>query len=45
LNEPKAVLKVKAQAGKNGAVTKTSLESAAHDDDFQEVKKKQEAYL
>jgi hypothetical protein len=30
---------VKAQAGKCGAVTITSLESAAHDDDFQEVKR------
>jgi hypothetical protein len=34
LNELKAVLKVDAQAGQCGAVTKTSLESAAHDDDF-----------
>jgi hypothetical protein len=40
LNELKAVLKVKAQAGKCGAVTKTSLELAAHDDDFQEVKRR-----
>jgi hypothetical protein len=39
LNELKAVLKVKAQAGKCGAVTKTSLELAAHDDDFQKVKR------
>jgi hypothetical protein len=39
LNELKAVLKVKAQTGKCGAVTKTSLESAAHDDNFQEVKR------
>jgi hypothetical protein len=47
LNKLKAVLKVKAQAGKCGAVTKASLKSAAHDDDFQEVKRKetQEAYL
>jgi hypothetical protein len=46
LNELKAVLKMKAQAGKCGAVTKTSLESAAHDDDFHEVKirRRQAAY-
>jgi hypothetical protein len=39
LNELKAVLKVNAQEGQCRAVTKTSLESAAHDDDFQEVKR------
>jgi uncharacterized protein with ATP-grasp and redox domains len=31
---------VNAQAGQCGAVTKTSLESATHDDDFQEVKRR-----
>jgi hypothetical protein len=36
----KAVWKVNAQAGQSGAVTKTSLESMAHDDDFQEVKRR-----
>jgi hypothetical protein len=40
LNELKAVLKVNAQARQCGAVTKTSLESATHDDDFQEVKRR-----
>jgi hypothetical protein len=39
LNELKAVLKVNAQAGQCGAVTTTSLESAAHDDDLQEIKR------
>jgi hypothetical protein len=39
MNELKAVLKVNAQAGRSGAVTKTSLESMTHDDDFQEVKR------
>jgi hypothetical protein len=38
LNELKAFLKVNAQTGQCGAVTKSSLESTAHDDDFQEVK-------
>jgi hypothetical protein len=38
LNELKDILKVNAQAGKSGAVTKTSLKSAAHYDDFHEVK-------
>jgi hypothetical protein len=37
LDELKAVLKTNAQAEHSGALTKTSLESAAHDDDFQEV--------
>jgi hypothetical protein len=40
LNELKGVLEVNAQAGKCGAVTKISLESAAHDDDLQEVKRR-----
>jgi hypothetical protein len=40
LNELKAVLKVSAQAGQGGAVSKTSLESAAQDDDFQEVRRR-----
>jgi hypothetical protein len=40
LNELEAVLKVKAQPGKCGAVTKTSLQSAAHEDDFQELKRR-----
>jgi hypothetical protein len=31
---------VNAQAGQCGAVTKTSLDSADHDDDFQEVKRR-----
>jgi hypothetical protein len=39
LSELKAVLKVNVQAEQCGAVTKTSLESVAHDDDFQEVKR------
>jgi hypothetical protein len=45
LNELKAVLKVNAQAGQCGAVTKTSFESAAHDDDFQEVKRRKRHIL
>jgi hypothetical protein len=40
LNELKAVLKVIPHAGQSGAVTKISLESAAHDDEFQEVKRR-----
>jgi hypothetical protein len=36
-NEPKAVLKVSAQAGQSGEVNKTSVESTAQDDDFQKV--------
>jgi hypothetical protein len=40
LNELKAVLKVSAQAGQSGAVNKTSAESTAQDDDFQEVKRR-----
>jgi hypothetical protein len=43
LNELKAVLKVNTQGGRSGAVNKTSLESTAQDDDFQE--ETQEAYL
>jgi hypothetical protein len=39
-DELKAVLKVNAQAGLSGTVTETSLESAAHDDDFQEVNRR-----
>jgi hypothetical protein len=39
LNELKAVLEVSAQAGKSGAVNKTSVESTAQDD-FQEVKRR-----
>jgi hypothetical protein len=39
LNKLKAVLKVNAQAGQCGAVTTTSLESATHDDDLQEIKR------
>jgi hypothetical protein len=38
LNELKAILKVSAQAGQSGEVSKTSVESLAQDDDFQEVK-------
>jgi hypothetical protein len=40
LNELKAVLMVSAQAGQSDAVNKTSVESAAHVDDFQEVKRR-----
>jgi hypothetical protein len=40
LNELKGVLKVRAQAGQNGAVNKTSLEPTAQDDDFREVKRR-----
>jgi hypothetical protein len=39
LNELKVVLKMNAQAGQGGAVSKTSVESTAQDDDFREVKK------
>jgi hypothetical protein len=39
LNKLKAVLKVGAQAGKSGAVKKTSAESTAQDNDFREVKR------
>jgi hypothetical protein len=35
LNELKAVVKVNAQAGQNAADNKTSVESAAQDEDFQ----------
>jgi hypothetical protein len=38
LKELKSVQKVSAQAGQSGAVNKTSVESTAQDDDFQEVK-------
>jgi hypothetical protein len=38
LNEMKAVLKVRAQAGQRRAVNKISAESTAQDDDFQEIK-------
>jgi hypothetical protein len=37
LNELKAVLNVRAQAGQSGAVNKTSVESMTQDDDFWEV--------
>jgi hypothetical protein len=40
LNEMKAVLKVSPQAGQSGAVTKTTMQSAAQDDDFQEIKRR-----
>jgi hypothetical protein len=40
LNELKAVLKVNAQGGQSGALTETSLESVAHIDNFQEVKRR-----
>jgi hypothetical protein len=39
LNELKAVIKVSARAGQNGAVNRISVESTAQDDDFQEVKR------
>jgi hypothetical protein len=38
LKELQVVLKVNTQTGQSGAVNKTSLESMAQDDDFQEVK-------
>jgi hypothetical protein len=39
-NELKAVLKVNAQTGQRGAVSRTSsVESTAQDDNFQEVKR------
>jgi hypothetical protein len=40
LNELLTLLNVNAQAGQSGAVTKTALESAACDDDFEEVKRR-----
>jgi hypothetical protein len=40
LNELKAVLKMRAQAGQSGAVNKTSLDSMTLDDDSQEVKRR-----
>jgi hypothetical protein len=39
LKELKATLKVNAQAGQSGAVTTTSVNSTAQDDNFQEVKR------
>jgi hypothetical protein len=38
LNELKAILNVSAEAEQSGVVNKTSVESTAHDDDFQEAK-------
>jgi hypothetical protein len=38
LKELVAILKVNAQEGQSGVMNKTSLESAAQDDDFQELK-------
>jgi hypothetical protein len=38
-NEQKAILKVSAQEGQSVAVNKTSVESAAQEDDFHEVKR------
>jgi hypothetical protein len=38
LNELKTILKVSAQAGQKCALNKTSVESTAQDNDFQEVK-------
>jgi hypothetical protein len=40
LNKLKAILKVSAQEGQSGAVNKTSVESTAQDDDFQEIKRR-----
>jgi hypothetical protein len=40
LNELKAVLKVSAHAGQSDAMSKTSVRSTAHDDYFQEVKRR-----
>jgi hypothetical protein len=40
LNELKAVFNASAQAGKSGAVNKTSMESTAQDDDFREIKRR-----
>jgi hypothetical protein len=40
LSELKAVLKVSAQAGQSSVVNKTSVESAAQNDDFQEVRRR-----
>jgi hypothetical protein len=39
VNEPKAILKVSAQAGQTDAENKTSVESTVQDDDFHEVKR------
>jgi hypothetical protein len=40
LNKLKAVLKMSAQAGQDNTVNKTSVESVAQDDDFQELKRR-----
>jgi hypothetical protein len=40
LNELKAVLEVSAQAGESGAMNKTSVESTAQCDGFQEIKRR-----
>jgi hypothetical protein len=40
LNQLKAILKVSAQAGRSGAVNRTSVESAAQDNHFQELKRR-----
>jgi hypothetical protein len=37
LNELKAILKVSAQAGRSGAVNKTTVESSAQDNDFHDI--------
>jgi hypothetical protein len=39
LNELKVILKVSAQAEQSDAVNKTTVESTAEDDDFQEAKR------
>jgi hypothetical protein len=39
-NELKAILKVSAQAGQRSAVNKTSVESTAQEDNFQEIKRR-----
>jgi hypothetical protein len=38
VSELEVVPKVSAEAGKSGVVNKTSMESTAQDDEFQEVK-------
>jgi hypothetical protein len=40
LNELKGVLKMSVQEGQSGTVNKTSVESTAQDDDFQDVKRR-----
>jgi hypothetical protein len=40
LKELQAALKAKSQSSQSGAVNKTSLESTAQDDDFQEIKRR-----